>query len=130
MHGNKGLFITMQKKGQLILKTPGWLYSKYRCIKKSFLMKTSKTWPHFFLRIYFLQDFISCDLISWNFITRSHINLGKKVPGIKNTGLYVQWHFFQGLEKIRTFFQNLTGFFPETFFPRTFFHRFMCEDLK
>ena len=25
------------KKGQLILKTPGWLYSKHRCVKKSFL---------------------------------------------------------------------------------------------
>ena len=24
------------KKGQLILKTPGWLYSKYRCVNKSF----------------------------------------------------------------------------------------------
>ena len=28
------------KKGQLILKTLGWLYSKYRCVKKVFFMKT------------------------------------------------------------------------------------------
>jgi len=30
--------------------------------------------------------------------------------------------FFQGLEKIRTFFPKYL--FPETFFPRTFLHRF------
>ena len=38
----------------------------------------------------------------------------KKVPGIRNTGLYFQWHFFQGLEKIRTFFQNF--YFQKLFF--------------
>ena len=52
----------------------------------------------------------------------------KKVPGIQNTGLYFQWHFFQGLDKIRTFFQSFyfQAFFPETFFPGTFLHRFSC----
>ena len=53
----------------------------------------------FFLRSYFLR-------LYW----QPHTYLGKKVPGIQNTGLYFQWHFFQGLEKIRTFSQKL--FFP------------------
>ena len=67
-----------------------------------------------FPRIYFLQDFFSWDLISWDFIGSPHTILGKKVPGIQNTGLYFQW-----LEKIRTFFQSFyfQVFFPETFFP-------------
>ena len=43
----------------------------------------------------------------------------KKVLGIQNTGLYFHWQFFQGLDKIRTFFQSFYFqlFFPETFFP-------------
>ena len=31
-----------------------------------------------FFRIYFLQDFISCDLISWDIIGSPHTILGKK----------------------------------------------------
>jgi len=79
-----------------------------------------------FPRIYFLQDLFSWDLISWDFIGSPHTILGKKVPGIQNTGLYFQWHFFQGLDKIQTFFQSFyfRVFFPETFFPGTFLHRF------
>ena len=75
------------KKGQLILKTPGWLYSKYRCVNKSFTWKRSRLdlilqdlglfFLVFFLRIYFPQDFLSCDLISWDFIDSPHTILGK-----------------------------------------------------
>ena len=73
------------KKGELILKTPGWLYSKNRCIF---------TW---FKWLFFLGFFpsdisssglFSCDLISWGYIGSPYINLGKKVPGIKNTGFF------------------------------------------
>ena len=79
-----------------------------------------------FPMIYFLQNFFSCDLISWDFIGSPHTLLGKNVPGIQNTWLYFQWPFFQGLEKILTFFPKFLfpGFFPETFSPGTFLHRF------
>ena len=39
-------------------------------------------------------------------------------PGIQNTGLHFQWHFFTGLEKIRTFFQS---FYFQVFFQKLFF---------
>ena len=44
----------------------------------------------------------------------------KKVLGIQNTGLYFHWQFFQGLDKIRTFFQSFyfqLFFFQKLFFP-------------
>ena len=44
--------------------------------------------------------------------------LEKKSPGILISGLYFQWHFFQGLEKIRTFFQC---FYFQVFFLNLFF---------
>ena len=72
-----------------------------------------------FPRIYFLQDFFSWDLIFWDFIGSPHTILGKKFPGIQNTGLYFLWHFFQGLEKIRTFFPKFL--FPGFFFEKLFF---------
>ena len=80
-HGKKGM--------------DSWLYSicRLQMHRSKFLfMKSSQTWPHFrktynffldfFLRIYFLQDLNSRDLISWDFIGSPHIILGKKVPGI------------------------------------------------
>ena len=70
-----------------------------------------------FPRIYFLQFFFSWDLISWDFIGNPHTILEKKVPGIQNTGLYLRWHFFQGLDKIRTFFQS---FYFQVFFQKLF----------
>ena len=83
----------------------------------------------FFLRIYFPPDFIFCDLISWDFIESPHTILGKIVPGIQNTGLYSSYIFFQGLEKIRTFFPKFLfpGFFSETVFPGTFLYRFIWQ---
>ena len=116
------------KRGQLILKTPIAIF-KIQIHKKVFFIKRSLTWPHFYktfswfffvLRIYLLQDFISCDLISWDFIGSLHTILGKKS---QNTGFYLLWHFFQRLEKIRTFILQvfISGFFPETFFSRYFY---------
>ena len=73
-----------------------------------------------FPRIYFLQDFFSWYLISWDLIGSPHTILGTKVPGIQNTGLYFQWHFIQGLDKIRAFFPKFLfpGFFSRNFFSR------------
>ena len=44
--------------------------------------------------------------------------LRKKVPGIKNSLLYFQWHFVLELQKIWTFLPKFLfpGFFSETFF--------------
>ena len=39
MYENKGCL--QQKKRQLILKTPIWLYSKYRCNEKSFFYENA-----------------------------------------------------------------------------------------
>ena len=75
---------------------PVWFYTK-KSSEKSPL--TSEN-PWFtilgfcFPRIYFLQDFFSWDLISWDFICSPHTILGKKAPGIHNTGLYFQYSDF------------------------------------
>ena len=70
---------------------------------------------------FFSSDLFSSGLFFTEILFHETLLAGKKVPGIQNTGFYFQWHFLQGLEKIRTFFQV---FFPETFFPGTFLHRF------
>ena len=96
---------------------PIWFYTK-----KSSEKKSSNKWKcmihngkqFFFSRFFFSSNlfsldlifFRSWDLISWDFIGSPHSILGKKVPGI-------QWHFFQGLEKIPTFFQS---FYFQIFF--------------
>ena len=75
-----------------------------------------------FPRIYFLQDFFSWDLISWDFIGSPQTILGKKSQESKTQDLISGYIFFQGLEKIRTFFQSFyfQVFFSETFFPGDF----------
>ena len=69
------LFTTI-KRG-LILKSPMAMLKIQMHRRKVLFMKTFQTWPHFsealilvFFshRIYFLRDFNSCDIISWDFI--------------------------------------------------------------
>ena len=69
------MFTTMTKKGQLILKCRSIenVLDLTSCSQNSGLF----SW-FFFLRIYFLQDFIS-----WDLIGRPHTILGKKIRGIK-----------------------------------------------
>ena len=77
------LFTTI-KRG-LILKSPMAMLKIQMHRRKVLFMKTFQTWPHFsealilvFFshRIYFLRDFNSCDIISWDFILeKSHRNL-------------------------------------------------------
>ena len=102
---------------------PVWFYTKKSSYKWKCMIHNSR---FFFSSDLFSSGLFSWDLISWHFIGSPHTILGKKVPEIQNTGLYFQWHFFQGLNKIRTFFQNFyfQVFFPETFFPGTFLHTF------
>ena len=107
---------------------PVWFYTKKSSEKKSYnkwkcMIHNSR---FFFSSDLFSSGLFSRDLISKDFTGSPHTILGKKVPGIQNTGLYFQWHFFQGLDKIRTFFPKFLfpGFFPENFFPGTFLHRF------
>ena len=75
-------------------------------------MKTSKSWPHFSLGLKFL----------WSYFLRLYWQppyyFRKKVPGILNSGLYFQWNFVIGLQKIGTFIPKfLFPVFSETFFP-------------
>ena len=142
--GTKDVY-TNAKEGQLILKNTRMAIFKVQMRKKVFFMKifldlTSFSQDlglflgFFFLRIYYHQDFISCDLISWNFIDSPHNILGKKSRESKTQDF--QWHFFQGLEKIRTFFRSfyfqvfISRFFPETFFPGTVLHRFLVDPAR
>ena len=64
-----------------------------------------------FSKLFFSSDLFS-DLSSWDFIGSPHTILGKKVPGIQNTGLYFQWH---------------SDFFPKFLFPG-FFRNFFSRD--
>ena len=51
----------------------------------------------------------------------------KKSPRNPKHRTLFQWHFFRGLDKIRTVFPKFLFpgcFFPETFFPGTYLHRF------
>ena len=42
-----------------------------------------QTEPHFYkTQDFFLHDFNSCDIISWDFVGSLEIILGEKVPGI------------------------------------------------
>ena len=93
---------------------PIWFYTKKSSEKnplssenERFTMEKSPFFLGFsFPMIYFLQDFFSWDLISWDFIGSPHTILGKKVPGIQSTKLYLQWPFLQVLGAIRTFSQS------------------------
>ena len=73
------------KRGAADIEKRPWLYSKYRCIEKS-------------LR-HFLQNYISCDLISWDFISSRQIILGKSPMNLKLRTLFFprtpeNWDFF------------------------------------
>ena len=101
---------------------PVWFYTKKSSEKSP--LTSENAWftilGFSFPRIYFLQDFFSWDIISWDFIGSPHTILGKKVPGIQNTGLYFQWLFSKDLIKFGLF----SRFFSRNFFPGTFLHRF------
>ena len=119
------------KKGSIGIKTQGWLYSKVQMSKKYFLWKLLRLdliftrFEPFFLGFFFLgyiffRTLFPVILFPKNLTGSPHSNLGKKVPGIQNTGLYFQWHVFQGLEKIRTFSKiYFQVFFQKLFFPWT-----------
>ena len=67
MHGNKRCLLPCKKRQMNRRKVR--------------FMKTSRTWPRFpRTNDFFLKDFNSSDLISWDFISSSHIILGKKSP--------------------------------------------------
>ena len=76
--------------------------------------------------LYFLWSYF----LSWDFIGSSIYYFRKKVPGIKNSGLYYQFiiyiYFVLGLQKIGLLYLcfYFQVFFPETFFLVTFLHRF------
>ena len=96
MHGNKRCLQLHGKKG-FILEYP-WLYWRCRCIeeKSPFYDNVSNLTSFyqdlgicmvFFLPIYFLEDFNSCDHNSWDFIGIIWNSIGVKeynIIGIKN----------------------------------------------
>jgi len=131
----------MQKKGQLVLKHKDGYIQKYRWVKSifyendldltSFSQDLSLFSWFFFLGYIFFRTLFTVILFFKTLIGSPHTNLGKKVPGIQNTRLYFQWHVFQGLEKIRTFFQNLfPGFFPRNFFPLDYIDSYEREWIR
>ena len=115
MHGNKR-YLKPCKKVQLTLKTPR-LYSIYRCIEKKYFL-----WKRLGLDLIFTrQDFISCDLICRNFMAAPVLFQEKNIPGIKNSGLYFNWHFILWkLQKIGTFLPNVLFPYFQVFFKKLF----------
>ena len=107
---------------------PVWFYTK-----KSSEKKSSNKWKcmihrsrFFFSSDFFSSGLFSWNLISWDFIGSPHTILGKNSPRNPKHRILFPVTFFQGLEKIRSFFQRFyfQVIFPETFFPGTFLHRF------
>ena len=132
MHGNKGCLQPCKKKGQLILKTPGGWIIKVQMQKKSFLWKRlilDLIFTRFrtFCLVFLSSDIFSsglfyCNLISWDFIGCPQTMLGRKVPGIKITGLYFQWNFFsKNLRK----FELFSKVFISSFFPKSISRDFL-----
>ena len=107
----------MEKKGIDIKSTPGYIQYADVWKKTPFYVNVPD------LTSFFLQDFYSCDLVSW----QPKYYFRKKDPGISNSELYFQFHFVLGLQKIRTFLSKFLfpDFFPETFFPVTFLHGYV-----
>ena len=134
MHWNTE-YLQSSKKGAI------YIMNTYGCIKNtdakknlfyenvldltSFLQDLGLFFLFFFSSDIILQDFISCDLISWDIIGSPQTILGKQVLGIQNTGLYSKWHFLEVLKKIRTFFLK---FLCQGFFPETFWKMYKCKN--
>ena len=106
---NKSYYTTMQKKRQLILKTHGWLYSKYWSIK-SFIHENFLHFTSFSQNL----GLISCNLFSWDLICSPHTTI-KKSQESKTQDFIPSDIFSKDFEKSRTFFPKFL--FPETFFP-------------
>ena len=107
------------KNGQLILKTPGWLYSKYRCVKKPFyenvlyLTSFSQDLGIFFSFFFFFPVILFPETL---FTADPNSILGKKRPKESKTQDFISMrHFFQSF---------ISRCFSEIFFPGTFLNRF------
>ena len=106
------MFITMEKGG-LILKTPLAILNMQMHKRKVLFMKTSQTWPHFLKTWDFFLGFFFFGFIFFRTFTPVIIfpeifwqppySFRKKSPRNLNSGLYFQWHFVLGLQKIGTF---------------------------
>ena len=103
---------------------------KYRCVKKSFLWKRLILDLIFTRFMTFLGFFFSSDIFSSGlfFLLSYFLRLywqptyyfREKVPGIQNTGLYLQWHFSKDLRKFGLFSKVfISRFSSRNFFPRT-----------
>ena len=95
MHRNKGSLQPCKKKGQLILKTPITEF-KIQMQRKNYfyenvsdLTSFSQDLGLYFVRYVFFRTLFPVILFPEAFWQPSYI-LGKRVPGIKNSGLYFQ----------------------------------------
>ena len=88
-----------QKKEQLILETPMAIF-KVQMHKKSFRLDLIFTILRTLFHRFFPPDIFSSGSYFQRLYWEPPYYFRKKIPGIQNTGLYFQWHFFQGLEKI------------------------------
>ena len=88
-----------QKKEQLILETPMAIF-KVQMHKKSFRLDLIFTILRTLFHRFFPSDIFSSGSYFQRLYWEPPYYFRKKIPGIQNTGLYFQWHFFQGLEKI------------------------------
>ena len=106
------IFKTMQKSA-IDIKNTQAIFDIQMHRKKVFFMKTSWTFTR--------QDFISCDLICRNFMAAPVLFQEKNIPGIKNSGLYFNWHFILWkLQKIGTFLPNVLFPYFQVFFKKLF----------
>ena len=98
------------KQGAIDIKnTPGYIqYANAK--KKVFFVKMSQTWPHFFLRIYFLYVFSSCDLISLDYVGSPRMLWIQYPRNLKLKTLFPD--FFTNVFISRLFSRN---FFPMNF---------------
>ena len=127
------MFTTMQKKGAINIKNTRRMVNQSTDAKKSlfyenvlYLTSFSQDlglFVLFFIFWYiFFRTFFYCNLISWDFIGCPQTMLGRKVPGIKITGLYFQWNFFsKNLRK----FELFSKVFISSFFPKSISRDFL-----
>ena len=128
MHGK---FTTMQK-GAIVIKTPMAIF-KIQMRKKIFFLWRRLRLDLIFtsFRTFFLVFFYSGLYFLWSYFLRlywqPHTILGNKSQESKTQDFISSDIFFQGLEKIRTFFLKFLfpGFFSRNFFPGTFLHRYL-----